>query len=234
MRAAFTYLFRYYFRSYRYVAPLIVYMTAIVFIYGVVPNPVLSSYGFTSTVLFLAMAWLCFTYIDVEDRTQQAITALHLGNITKYYAAKMAVIALIGTALALCTTVYPIVFDKFSAPPTAEQFIVGLVSHLLLSYLGISISAMFTSKWFPKLNYSILGLFLVLSISLAGSGITERMPDPFAFVTWLIPPTYRVMAMLNKDADIDAQEALIAFSAVLIYVFALQFIFIRWMKKRLF
>ncbi|WP_027087343.1 hypothetical protein [Cohnella panacarvi] len=234
MMAALSYLFRYYVRSYRYVAPLIVYMTVIIFIYGVVPNPVLSSYGLTSTVLFLVMAWLCFAYIDVEDRTQQTITVLHLGSTTKYYMAKMAVIALIGTILALCTAVYPVVFGKFSAQPTAEQFIVGLVSHVLLSYLGIAISAIFTSKLILKLNYSILGLFLVLSISLAGSGITERLPDQFAFVTWLIPPSYRVMAMLNEDADIDAQEALMTFAAVFVYVMALQIMFLRWMKKRLF
>jgi len=42
------------------------------------------------------------------------------------------------------------------------------------------------------------------------------------------------MAMLNEDADIDFQEALITFSAVFIYVLALQIIFLRWMKKRLF
>ncbi|MBO9599191.1 MAG: hypothetical protein J7559_15400, partial [Cohnella sp.] len=220
--------------SYRYVAPLIVYMTAIIFIYGVVPNPVLSSYGFTSTVLFLVSAWLCFSYIDVEDRTQQVITVLHLGGVNKYYAAKMAVISIIGTVLALCTTVYPILFDKFSARPTAEQFVVGLASHLLLSYLGIAIAALFTSKLFPKLNYSILVLFLILSVSLAGSGLSDRLPDHFAFVSWLIPPLFRVMGMLNEDADIGSKEALVAFSAVMIYVLALQFVFFRWMRKRLF
>lgn len=234
MTAAMLYALRYYARSYRYVAPLIVYLVVIIFIYGVVPNPVLSSYGFTSTVLFLVMGWLCFTYIDVEDRTQQAITVLHLGSITKFYMAKMAVMTLIGSILALGTTLYPIVFDKFSAQPSAEQFIVGLISHILLSYLGIAISALFTSKLIPKLNYSILGLFLVLSISLAGAGITDLLPDSITFVSWLLPPSYRVMAMLNEDADIDVQEALITFTAVFIYVMALQFIFLRWMKKRLF
>lgn len=234
MMAASSYLFRYYVRSYRYVAPLIVYMTAIIFIYGVVPNPVLSSYGFTSTVLFLVSAWLCFTYIDVEDRTQQALTVLHLGGVTKYYSAKMAVMAIIGTVLALCTTVYPILFDKFSAQPTSGQFIVGIASHVLLSYLGIAIATLFTSKLIRKLNYSILGLFLVLSISMAGSGLSEQLPDRLTFVSWLFPPLYRVMAMLNEDAGIEAQEALVALSAVSIYILVLQFIFFRWMKKRLF
>lgn len=234
MIAAISYLFRYYFRSYRYVAPLMVFVTVVIFIYGIVPNPVLSSFGFTSTALFLASAWLCFAYIDVEDHTQQMITVLHMGSVTKYYAAKLSVMALIGTALAVSTTIYPILFDKFVHQPTATEFVVGLVSHLLLSYLGIAIAALFTSKLIRKLNYSILGLFLMMSLSLAGMGISDRLPDGLSFLTWIIPPLNLILEMLNQDESIEIYEAVVAFSATLIYVSALQLIFFRWMKKRLF
>lgn len=234
MIAAMRFSFRYYFRSNRYVSPLTLYIIAIIFIYGIVPNPVLPSYGFTSTVLFLVSAWLCFTFIDVEEQTQQMISVLHLGNVTKYYMARMLVIGLIGSGLALGTTLYPIAFDRFGVQPTVEQIVVGLVSHLLLSYLGIAIAALFTSKLVRRLDYSILGLFLILSISLGGVGISRSLPDSISFLSWLVPPLYRIMSMLNNDVNFDIYDALIGFIVLIIYTGVLQVIFFKWMKRKLF
>lgn len=234
MSAAMGYMLRYYWRSYRFVAPLVLYVGTVFFVYSIVPNPVLSSYGFTSTVLCLVSAWLTFTYIDVEDAAQQIVTALHLGGTGKYYAAKLLLLAFIGATLSIGATAYPILFRKFAEEPTVEQSAIGLLSHVLLSVLGIAIGAMFTSKFVRKLNVAILGLLLALALATAGQGLANALPDKLSFVAWLIPPLFRVMEKLNGDTPISLADISGAFAGTLTYAAALFGVFWIGAKKRLF
>jgi ABC-type multidrug transport system ATPase subunit len=71
---------------------------------------------------------------------------------------------------------------------------------------------------FPKLSFNAveylrsMGTMQViprveLTLSLAGMGIANRLPDSLSKVTWLIPPLYRIMDMLNSDVTIKLQDA---------------------------
>jgi hypothetical protein len=234
MIAAMAFSFRYYVRSYRYVAPLLIYGFFVFFIYYVVPNPVMPSYSFTSALLFLISTWLGFGFIDLEDDTQQAISVLHVGSVNKYYLAKMLVLLAIVIGLSAFTTVYPILLDKFVRQPTGIEAFVALMSHVLLAWLGITISFLFTNKLIRALSHAILGLFLVVAFAMSGAGIENALPDLLRVLIWLIPPVFRVMDSLNNYETASFGEVSIALLSTLLYSLIIAWIFLRMMKRKLF
>lgn len=234
MRAAIGYSFRYYVRSYRYVAPLLLFGLILFFIYSVVPNPVMPSYSLTSTVMFVIAAWLGFGYVDAEDDAQQLITAMHVGSATRYYLSKLMVLILLTFILSLICVIYPIAFDKFVKQPSLREFVVASLSHGVLSLLGISISVLFTNKLVRKLSYAILGIFLVIALSLAGAGIEKALPHSVSGLTWLLPPLFRTMDMLNQFEKASTSVILSSLVAPLFYSGILIWLFLAMMKKRLF
>ncbi|QJD85091.1 hypothetical protein [Cohnella herbarum] len=234
MRAAVGYSFRYYARSYRFVAPLLMFGIILLFIYGVVPNPVMSSYSLTSTMLFVVAAWLGFGYIDAEDETQQLITVMHIGNVIKYYLYKLMVIMLICMVLSFICVLYPIAFDKFDRQPSLSESVIAYLSHGFLALLGLSISILFTNKLVGKLSYAILGIFLTIAIALAGAGIAKALPEYASGLAWLLPPLFRTMETLNRYEEATALDIALSVTAPLLYSGILLGIFLVSMKKRLF
>ncbi|QMV41580.1 hypothetical protein [Cohnella cholangitidis] len=231
MRATMGFSLRYYTRSYRYVAPLLIFGLSLYFIYSVVPNPVMPSYSFTATLLFVVSAWLSFSYIDVEDETQQQITVMHIGNLSKYYISKLLVMVIIVSALSIMCVLYPIAFDKFVRQPNAAEIVVSIISHVSLSLLGMSVSLLFTNKLVQKLGYAILGLFMVIALSLAGAGIESALPEAVRPMAWVIPPISHTMEMLNHYEEATYGEITISLLAPLIYSLLLFWVFLVKMKK---
>jgi hypothetical protein len=234
MTAVMAFALTYYYRSYRYIAPLLVYAISIIFIYNIVPNPVMPSYSLTSTLLFMISIWLGYGYIDVEDEVQQLITALHVRDVSKYYAAKVLVMILIVCALSLLTVLYPAMFGKLIRFPTLSEAVVALLSHFALCFLGIAIAFLFTSKVVKKKSSAIVGLFLFTAISLAGAGIISALPTSLEFIGWLLPPVFRLMKVLNDYESATKMEVIISLTAPLIYGLLLLAIFLKWMKRKLF
>ncbi|BBI36045.1 hypothetical protein [Cohnella abietis] len=225
---------KYYFRSHKYIAPLIIYVLSIIFIYSIVPNPVMPSYSLTATLLFVISVWIGHGYIDVEDEVQQLITALHMGSVRKYYLSKIVVLFGVLTVLAIVTVLYPIVFNKFVRAPTLSEGISGCLSHILLSFMGASLAFLFTSKTVKKLSYAVAGLFVVVVLCLAGAGIVKLVPPEIAFLGWLLPPVYRIMDVLNNYETSKSYEMVWSLLATFVYSAVLFVIFIRQMEKRLF
>ncbi len=226
--------FRYYLRSYRYIAPILIYALSLYFIYSVVPNPVMPSYSLTSSLLFLISVWLGFGFIDVEDETQQVISVLHLGNVTKYYLSKIYILLLITSVMSVITTCYPIIFDKFNKQPTISEGLIALVSHIALSLLGITISFLFTHKLIAKLSYAIIGLFLVVAVTMAGAGIENSLPTDYRLFARIIPPLSPIMDTLNNFETTTSSEIALALFSPLLYSSILLWMFLKLMTKRLF
>ena len=91
-----------YMGSFRYIAPMLLYFGTIAWLYMVGPNPVMSSYGFTSALLYVVSAWMAFGYIDADPETRQIVTALHAQSLPKFAAAKLVYLALFTAACFRC------------------------------------------------------------------------------------------------------------------------------------
>lgn len=232
--AAFAFSLRYYLRSYRYAAPLLVYGWAVHFIYGIVPNPIMPSYALTTALLFAIMAWLAFGFVDAEDETQQMLSALHLRGISRYYASKFAVMALFAVFLSVVATAYPAIFDKMSRTPTAIELALASLGHVASALLGAAIGAMFTSKLMRKLLYAVPGLFLAVALGFAGSGIQHELPPAFHFAVWLLPPVFRIVEAFDRYETGSAAGALLWLLWTLVYGTAIFGLFLALMRKRLF
>ncbi|WP_239619168.1 hypothetical protein [Cohnella mopanensis] len=233
MTATMAYSLQYYLRSYRYVAPLLIFSLTLFFIYSIVPNPVMPSYSLTSTFLFVVSAWLAFGYIDVEDGTQQQITVMHTGSLSKYYYGKLLVIVIIVNILSIICVLYPILFNKFDRQPSLSEWVIALLSHSILSILGIALSILFTNKWVQKLSYAILGIFLAIALSLAGAGIENSSPHSIKALSWLIPPVFRTMDMLNNYEETAYSGVVVSLISPLVYSGLLFWLFLIKMKRKL-
>jgi len=189
----------YYLRTHRWVAPLIVYVGAIMFMYSVVPNPVMESYALTSALLFATAAWTGFGYIDAEHPAHQALAALHAGGIRRYYSGKLlAGLVLVTILPSLLAVLYPLAFGKFERAATASEAMTALLAHMAQAGLGFAVAAWFTRKLAARHGNALLGLFLTVAASLAAGSIAEALPDQARGLTWVLPPVGQTMRFLTE------------------------------------
>ncbi|MFB9276801.1 hypothetical protein ACFQMJ_30655 [Cohnella cellulosilytica] len=226
------YAFRDYARSYRYVGPLLAFAIFLVFIYGVVPNPVMPSYSLTVSLTFLTAAWLGFGFVDAEDETQQLVGVLHSGGWMAYHVGRWLLMAGACGLLTLVATFYPIVLEKFDRQPGVGEILAGLAGHMGLALLGVGISYLFTCKLIGKLNYAIIGLVLALSLSFAAGGIRDSLPESAGFVVHLLPPVFSLIDVFNRYETVSTAEAAFALLAPPIYSLILGVVYLRLMKIR--
>ncbi|WP_147355712.1 hypothetical protein [Cohnella faecalis] len=148
--------------------------------------------------------------------------------------AKIVVGWLLPCLLAVLTTIYPVLLDKFDRQPDAAEFMVAMSGHLTVSLLGFVISVLFTSKWVPKLYMSTGGLLLTMALSIAGQGIERSLPHAWRGLAWLLPPAYKTIAMLSGYEAANGAEIALGLFLPLFYAFLGAVIFLRRMNRRLF
>jgi hypothetical protein len=230
--AAIRYFTRDYLLSFRYFAPLTVYLFAVAFVYGVVPNPIMPSFSFTSTVLFMVSAWLALGYIDLEPESQQIITSLRLRGMAAYYGLKIVPLAVLAIVLSVLTVVYPTFGGKFVRTPNAEELWTAMACHVGLAEMGCAAGILFTRKWFPKWYTAWGGLVLFIVVSLAGSRIIDSVPPAIGILEWVLPPLFRTMEMLNEYESATASERFLGMAMPCVYALALMILYIIGMSRK--
>ncbi len=189
----------YYWRTHRWAAPVIVYVGSILFIYSVVPNPVMESYAATSALLFALSVWTGFSYIDAEHPTHQALAALHGGGIRRYYIGRLLTgLSIVSILPSLFAVLYPLAGGKFERAATGLEILAALLWHAALAALGLAVAVWFTNRLIAKHSHALLGLFLALSASLASQSIAQELPRGAAALIWLLPPVRQTMQFLTE------------------------------------
>lgn len=234
MIAAIRYFSKDYLLSYRYFAPLLVYLFALAFVYSVMPNPVMPSYSFTTSMLFIIAAWLAFGYIDLEHETQQMITSLHLPGLRSYYICKTVPLLILNVFLSIIYVVYPIVFDKFDRSPETGEVMISFLCHVAVSLMGMCGGFLFTKKYFPKWYTALGGLLGFIVISFASKGIIHAVAPALRFIEWLLPPLYRTMDMLNNFDSSKTVDIILAVVMPIVYAILLYGLFFMGMIRRRF
>jgi len=175
------------------------YLGIVVWIYSVVPNPVLESYSSSATLLFAVTGWLTLNLLRTEPAVQGQLTVLHAGSRVRYEAARLLAAFFLTVILGVFALLYPVARGAFQHKPSGFELISGLYGHVSLSLVMILL------VWHLALaprSYRdlLLSQLLVLAAALAGKGIEEWLPRALRPAAWLIPPVFRVNdALLNQS-----------------------------------
>lgn len=166
-------------RSYRYGPPVFVFFMGILFVYSVVPNPVMASYAFSTTFIFIIAAVICYTLIDIETTNQEAVTVLHSGSLVKLYLSKLLYGWLFTIPMAVYAVLYPALFQKFDRNPSMEELGMSLIYHMVSSWLAVALTCWFSSKFIRSRVMSFLMLSVLIVITLSVQGIEHVLPEGF-------------------------------------------------------
>jgi len=232
MAALLSYLHKCFIRSYRYGPASFVFVAGICFVFMVVPNPVMDSYAFSTTFLFIVTSVLCYSFIDLESVSQESITLLHCGSIVKLYIAKLLYCWLFTLPLALFAVLYPFIFNKFNREPLLEELIMAFLYHILSSWLAVVITCWFSKKFIQSRFMSFLSLGLLLAMTLAAKGIQSELPQALSKATIIIPPLQMTVNLLSTYETATTLNKLSAIGATLLYSFIVAGLLLLVMHKR--
>ncbi|WPC43965.1 hypothetical protein [Clostridium sp. JS66] len=230
------YFFQDYKRSYKYIAPLLVYIVLISAMYSNKPAYVMSSYAVTCICIYAISAWLSFGFIDNEYVVQQQLTILHIKNENIYYLCKVLFMWSFILILDIFTVYYPILNGAFIRKVVISDIIIALISHAIVGFLGITVGSLFSSRLVKDRKMAILFLNLLIIVSTMEKPIVQSFP----FLKWIgviLPPAY---LMIDKIGSIDyinignIFNIIFTFAIGLIYLLILIILFIKCMKKKLF
>ncbi|NGZ73801.1 hypothetical protein [Saccharibacillus alkalitolerans] len=217
MIALLEYLHRCFIRSYRYGAPTVIYAAILALIYSTNGNPVMDSYAFTSSMLFVAGAAIGSLMIDVEAANQEMATMLHARSLVRLSAAKLLYAWAFASALGVLAVFYPVLLGTFDRMPMPGELGMGVLYHTVLAGLGISIAGWFTVKLFESRFYAMFGLVLWIALAFGARGIGNALPAGWDWLTYILPPVQLTLHALTYYGDLSLGEKWLPIGAVLLY-----------------
>lgn len=232
MIALLSYLHSCYIRSYRFGPPVFIFLFCITFIYMVVPNPVMESYSFSISFLFVISAAISYSMIDIEAPSQEAVTMLHAGSFIRATFGKLLYSWLFTLPLALFAVLYPALFNKFDRVAGLDELTLSLLYHLAGSWLGITLACWFSSKLVRSRTTSFLSLSLMIVVAFCVSPLEKELPDSLKPLKWLLPPLDEIIQLLFHFEDATLASKLLALAAPLLYGTILCALFLMLLNKR--
>ena len=206
-----------YLRTYKYIPPFFIFILCTIVNYAFVPNPILDSYSFTSTLLFFLMGWFTVTIFHAEDEGQKVITILHSKGEGVYYGALYFICITIGFCLSWVSVMYPIIIDAFGGRPRILHIILGFLAHFSLSVLAIALSAIFTRELVKNRQNSWWGVLSILIISIAIVSLKSEVKG----LIWLFPPVHLSLEMMNSDDQLKVIPAIFYWQFTWIFMYSI-------------
>lgn len=232
MIALLSFLHTCFLRSYRYGPPTFTFLLGILFVYSVVPNPVMESYAFSVSFLFIISGALSYLLTDLETQNQEAVTALHIGSLWKLTLCKLVYSWIFTIPLAAFAVLYPAIFHKFDRSTALEELGLSFLYHVAASWLGVTLACWFSSKCIASRVVSFLTLSIVIVLTLCAQAVEVMLPDALKPSVLLLPPLYStIMVMSNYDKASPVQK-FIAAGAPIGYGIILASLFLLVIHKR--
>lgn len=232
MRALIAYVHLQFLRSYRYGPPALLYVTGIFFIYSVVPNPVMNSYAFSMTFLFVIAGFIGYVLIDMQEANQEEIVAVHSGSIVRPYLATVLYGWLFTVPLTLYAVLYPIFLDKFDRSPQLDEVMLALLSHGTASWLGVVMASWFGVKCIRSRVMAFFAFGLALVVTISVQSLAQQLPDGWKGMIWILPPLHMTMRLLMTDEPAVLITQVVAIALPLLYGGVLAGLYIWWLSKR--
>jgi len=232
MTSLLSYLHTCFIRSYRFGPPSFIFLAGIIFVYSVVPNPVMESYSFSASFLFVISSMLSYSIIDIETENQEAITITQTGSIITLYVSKLLYSWLFTLPFAFIAVLYPAIFQKFDRAPSLEELFISSVYHVSSSWLAVAITCWFSAKFIRSRLTSFLMLSLVIVIAFSVQPINNLIPDALQYVTLIVPPVYYTMDVLYQYENETLFIKCMPIVASLLYGLVSAAIFLAVLKRR--
>lgn len=217
MIARLQYIHRCFMRSYRYGAPSFIYLAILMLIYSSAPNPVMGSYAFSSSMLFVAAAAIGCLVMDVEAANQEMATLLHARSLVRLSGAKLLYAWIFASGLGLFAVIYPALLGRLERFPSWEELGMASLYHISLAGLGVSLAGWFTVKLFESRFYAILILCTWLALAFGAGGIGNALPEGWSWMTYILPPLQLTLHALTFYDELGTGAKWLPVGAAVVY-----------------
>ncbi|MGY3777133.1 hypothetical protein [Isobaculum melis] len=190
-----------YFKTNKIIMPTLFWVVYLYFSYSTKPLEVVPNLVVTATVLFLVMIWVEMTYDDSVDPTSEKLLLLKVKQTRTYYCSKFAFIFFIGLVLTLLALSIPIIGsfidggDLFKRAFTLSDLVGGLLIHLCMVLLGLSVARIFQPRIVKDRKLAFVSLTIIAICALVKGNILAEFPL-LKFVLWILPPVHELTALL--------------------------------------
>lgn len=223
------YHFDIYFKTNKYIMPILVWFVVLVNSYTIKNIEIVSSFMVTAIALNFIMIWLGISYFDSVDVVAEQILLLKVGKRSTYYLSKYYFMILVGIVLSLGGVLFPVFqnavngFDMFLRSITVQDVASGFIIHSALATMGLSVAIVFQPMCLKDRKIALLIMSLVSIVGLAKKGIIEQN-SIFKYILWVFPPTSKIIELFSDCDYFGGKSVLI--TAVLGGVYSLVLIVI--------
>ena len=151
MKNLLFYHFKTYLKSYKLLLPVLVYLIYLFAAYGIMPFSIVSSFSESAGVLFFIMAFVGFSYAELENPVTEPLVLLRVNNDTLYYLSRLTVLLIIGIVMSILGILYPLIDNVvnsghlFTRPVQFQDVVIGFALHGLMAFLGAMTGSFFSS-----------------------------------------------------------------------------------------
>ncbi|MBC3901154.1 hypothetical protein [Acetobacterium malicum] len=203
MKNLLVYHFKSYLKSYKLLLPFLIYLIYLFAAYGIMPFSIVSSFSESAGVLFFIMAYVGFSYAELENPVTEQLILLRVNNDTLYYLSRLTVLLIIGFVMSLLALLYPLVLNSvnndhlFTRNLQFEDVTIGFFLHCLMAFLGAMTGSFFHPRLIKNRKIAVLLLFFVTVMGISKGALADYFPQT-RLIAWVFPPVFDLLASFTK------------------------------------
>lgn len=188
---------RIYFKSNKFVMPLVVLLCFLYFTYTIAPIDIVDMFTMSSVFTFFLMIWVGLSYSDSENTALKQIIILKVQSEKRVYIAEILFLNILGiiagsiSMLVAATQNAVSNFHLFSRALTIQDVVKGFILHVFCAFLGGAIGSFFhpriVNRKLAVLCCTLMGILAVTKEAIDSTFL------PFRLISWLFPPISNVI-----------------------------------------
>jgi len=222
LKALIKYRFKQYFKTSKFVMPLLILIVVQFVLYSMNPVGVVESFVLSSIFIFVIMVWAGIMSSDLEDPVSEQIIILRIRSEWKYYISQVLFLTVISAVAAAAAIFFPVVIniiDKnqlFIRPLTAADIV---CSYFLLwgsALMGSSLGDLFPARVMRDRKMAILLTVLITIISVTKVSLLDTLPLP-PILLCVVPPMSEIFAMFGLEEFYSVWKVVLAVIVLMAY-----------------
>jgi len=199
MKNLLIYHFKTYLKSYKLLLPFLIYLIYLFAAYGIMPFSIVSSFSESAGVLFFIMAYVGFSYAELENPITEQLVLLRVNNDTLYYLSRLTVLLIIGFVMSILGLLYPLVLNTvnnnhlFTRSLQFDDVVIGFTLHALMAFLGAMTGSFFHPRIIRNRKMAVLLLFFTSVMGISKGALIDYFPQT-RFIAWVFPPVFDILA----------------------------------------
>ena len=202
MKNLLTYHFKIYLKSYKLLSPFLIFLIYLFAAYGIMPFSIVSSFSESAGVLFFILAYVGFSYAELENPVIEQLVLLKVRNDNLYYLSRLMVLLIISFVMSILGMLYPMVSNVinndhlFTRSLLFEDVIIGFALHYLMAFLGAMTGSFFHPRIIKNRKMAVLLIFFVAVMAISKGALANYFPQT-RFFAWVFPPVFEILAALT-------------------------------------